>query len=184
MHDWSCPVGKFECPDESCDCPYTRWELCSLHAHATELDMGTRIQFMTCYDSANIPYSADWADDIDPMYSAQSCINSTLGFDHWEAVQTCAGNISGGMPGYQSEALMIEAAQYFYDTFPNNRGTESSHFNVPHLYINNQEQALNNLVSMWNTTHQLCKNGASAAAVCASVEKAKEPDWQGATLLV
>lgn len=178
----SCPKGQFECPDEDCNCPYTRWELCSLHS--TELDLETRIRFMTCYDSQNIPYSADWATmDMMPnaMQAAQSCAQSLS--LNWTAIQTCGGNISSDGTytiGAQSEALITEAAQYFYDTFPDNRGLENGMFHVPHLYINNQEQALNNLINMWNTTKQLCDNGASGAEVCDSVSKAKQPVWEGA----
>lgn len=187
---WSCPKGKYECPDEDCDCPYTRWELCSIHATG-KVTLENQIRFMTCYDSQNIPYSSDWATQMpSPMMAAQYCINQTVGFDQWQAVQECGGMITDwGLDNYtysigsQSEDLINEAATYFYDTFPTRRGIENAMFHVPNLYINNQPQALNNLVNMWNTTLQLCNNGAGKAAVCAGISKAKEPVWMGSELV-
>lgn len=188
---WSCPKGKFECPDEDCDCPYTRWELCSIHA-AGKVDLENEIRFMTCYDSQNIPYSSDWASSMpSPMLAAQYCINQTVGFDSWQAVQDCGGMITGDWSsgnytytiGAQSEVLIAEAAQYFYDTFPSRRGIENAMFSVPHLYINNEEQDLNNLVNMWNTTLQLCNNGAHNAEVCKGISEAKKPIWTGSVLV-
>lgn len=148
--------------------------------------MHTRINFMTCYDSQNIPYSADWAPDINPMSSAQSCAQSLN--MNWTAIQACGGNISGKFAngtwnetvGSQAWELAKEAATYFYNTFPTYRGIDTPMFHVPHLYINNVEQPLNNLVSMWNLTKQLCNNGAQRAAVCDSVDQADLPDWDGA----
>lgn len=138
---------------------------------------------MTCYDSQNIPYSADWATQMpNAMQAAQACAQSLS--LNWTAIQTCGGNISSDGTyvtiGEQSEAFITEAAQYFYDTFPDNRGLENGMFHVPHLYINDQEQALNNLINMWNTTKQLCDNGAGGAEVCKGVSKAKQPVWEGA----
>lgn len=187
---WSCPKGQFECPDEDCDCPYTRWELCGIHATG-KVDLENQIRFMTCYDSQNIPYSSDWASSMpSPMMAAQYCINQTASFASWQAVQECGGNIvDWGLENYtytigaQSTELITEAAQYFYDTFPNRRGTENAMFHVPNLYINNQPQELNNLVNMWNTTLQLCNNGASNAAVCSGISQAKMPNWMGSVLV-
>lgn len=188
-NSWSCPKGKFECPDEDCDCPYTRWELCSIHA--SKVDLENQIRFMTCYDSQNIAYSSDWAPLLpSPMRAAQICLNQTVGLASWQAVQDCGGMITGDWPsnytytpGVQSDDLITEAAKYFYDTFPTRRGIENAKFHVPNLYINNQPQDLNNLVNMWNTTLQLCNNGAKSAAVCTGISQAKKPVWTGSVLV-
>lgn len=125
------------------------------------------------------------------MEAAQYCINQTVGFAAWPAVQECGGMITGDWSsgnytytvGAQSEDLITKAAQYFYDTFPERRGLENAMFHVPNLYINNQPQELNNLVNMWNTTLQLCNNGAHNAAVCNGISDAKKPIWTGSVLV-
>jgi len=147
--------------------------------------------FMACYDTYNVPFSSDWVTNQEmpnPMQAAKHCVQS-LGMN-WTAIQACGGNISGNFwepgnftysIGAQSTELITEAAQYFYDTFPMYRGIETPKFSVPHLYINDKEQALNNLANMWNTTDQLCQNGAHNAAVCKVIAKAQNPIWTGAT---
>lgn len=144
---------------------------------------------MTCYDTQNTPYSADWVEDgqfMNPMISAQNCVQELE--MNWTAIQSCGGNISGFVNGTWNETigqmgweLANKSAQYFYNTFPEFRGEDSARFHVPHLYINNVEQELNNLANMWNVTKQLCDNGAQQAPVCASVSKALDPIWSGAT---
>lgn len=183
--DWSCPIGTLDCPDEQCGCPYTRWELCAIHAEEITLDK--QVRFMTCYDSQNIPYSSDWVQFMNPMSAAQQCAQDLN--MNWSAIQSCAGNISGRFAngtwnetiGQMGLDLANKAAAYFYDTFPENRGEVNGRFHVPHLYINNVEQDLNNLADMWNVTKQLCDSGAHNAPVCSSVDKALEPIWTGAT---
>lgn len=182
---WSCPTNSFECPDEGCGCPYTRWGLCGLRA--TKPTIEQQVRFLTCYDSQNIPYSSDWVSDMNPMDAAQTCVQD-LGMD-WADVKACGGSISGDFAsgnyteviGNQSWQLATEAAQYFYDTFPDYRGVQNAMFHVPHLYIDDVDQGLDNLEDMWNITAVLCANGADAAAVCAGVKDALPPIWDGAT---
>lgn len=181
-------MGELDCPDEQCGCPYTRWELCANHAETITLDK--QIRFMTCYDSQNIPFSSDWVQDMNPMDAAQQCAQE-LGMN-WTAIQSCAGNITGRNSdgtfnetiGDMGVELANQAAQYFVDTFPQFRGVDSARFNVPHLYINDVEQDLNNLANMWNVTKQLCDHGAQQAPVCASVGQALSPIWAGETKAV
>jgi hypothetical protein len=139
-----------------------------------------KVRFLTCFDSANIPYSSDWVSDMNPMDAAQQCAQ---GLDmSWTAITTCGGNYTTGVVGPESLKLAAEAAAYFLDTFPLFNGKESPMFHVPHVFINNQEQPLDNLENMWNLTATLCQNGA-AAAVCESIQAVQplSPIWMGAT---
>jgi len=119
------------------------------------------------------------------MIAAKNCA-SELDMN-WAAIQSCGGNISGSFAngtwnetiGEMGWELANKSAEYFYNTFPEFRGVDSARFHVPHLYINNVEQDLNNLANMWNVTKQLCDNGAQSAAVCSSVAKALDPIWTG-----
>lgn len=178
---WSCPVGSFECPDEPCGCPYTRWSLCGTQYAASQED---KIRFATCFDNQNIPYSSDWTQFMNPMWAAGNC-SQTLNLS-WDNIHACGGDIIGDFSsgdytevvGDEGNALAGEAAKYFYDTFPLRRGIENAMFHVPHLYINNVEQGLDNLESIWNVTGVLCAAGASAAPVCNGVTSHLKPLWE------
>lgn len=178
---WSCPLGSFECPDEPCGCPYTRWSLCGTQYAGSQED---EIRFSTCFDNQNIPYSSDWAQYMNPMWAAGNC-STTLKLP-WDKIQACGGDITGDFAsgdytevvGVEGNALAAEAAKYFYDTFPSRRGVENAMFDVPHLYINDMEQNLDNLESIWNVTKVLCGAGASAAPVCTGIATHLAPLWE------
>lgn len=180
-----CAADSFSCPDEPCGCPYTRWALCGLQGAQDQ-----QVQFLTCYDSQNIPYSSDWVtyDEMpNPMQAAQQCVED-LGLN-WTQVQTCGGNMTGNVEtgnytevvGPESVRLATEAAEYFYDTFFKAR--TGVKFFVPNLYIADTagvsvQQDLNNLVDSWNITKELCAVGANAS-ICQVAKTAGNPGWFG-----
>lgn len=121
---------------------------------------------------------------MNPMWAAGNC-SQTLNLP-WDKIQTCGGDIIGDFAsgeytevvGAEGKALAAEAAKYFYDTFPSRRGIENAMFHVPHLYINNVDQGLDNLESIWNVTGVLCAAGAGAAPVCNGVDTHMKPLWE------
>lgn len=127
---------------------------------------------------------------MNPMWAAGNC-SQTLNLP-WENISKCGGDIIGDFSsgnyteviGEEGKALASEAAQYFYDTFPLRRGIENPMFHVPHLYINNVDQGLDNLESIWNVTGVLCAAGASAAPVCNGVDTHLKPLWEPRTITV
>merc|ERR1712048_937954 len=159
-----CPSTTFECPDEDCDCPFTTWALCGMHA--TETTQTQQVNFLTCFDQNNIAYSNDWVPTMPlPNKSALHCVNQTNP-SAYEAVVACGH-------GQKGQELKQEAADYFHKTFP--MYWTGPVFDVPHLYINNVEQVISlNASDLWNFARVLCSDGANAPVCKALGENANK----------
>lgn len=156
-----CPNTTFSCPDEDCGCPFTKWAVCGLHATNTTQD--EQVNFLTCFDQNDIAFSDEWVDAGEmppPNTSALSCINQTAEPARYAAVKACGeGNLSA--------KLLEDARAYFAETFP--MYTTGPRFDVPHVYINNEEQDVNLPGNVWTYIKTLCNKGIGAN-VCKALE--------------
>lgn len=143
--------STWECPDEECGCPMTKWAVCAL-ANKTQAQ---QLSWLGCWDQSRILWSSYWTLGA-PEHDALSCVNQTAP-DTYLAVKSCG-------EGSESEDLMAAAAAYFHKTFP--MFWTGFRFSVPKVYIDNIEQDVNNDgTDFWEFVRSICSGGANAA-VC------------------
>lgn len=128
--------------------------------HATNTTQTQQVHFLTCFDQKGIAYSDDWVAGGDmppPNTSALQCANQT-GIDS-KAVSVCFNGTKG-------DELMLEALHYFTETFP--MYATGARFDVPHVYINNNEQNIDLPGNVWTYVKTLCDLG-SGGDVCSAL---------------
>jgi len=143
--------STWECPDETCGCPMTRWAVCAL-ANKTQAQ---QLSWLGCWDQSRVLWSSKWVLKP-PETDALQCVNNTAP-DTYLAVKSCG-------EGSEADDLLAAAADYFHQTFP--AFWTGQYFSVPKVYIDNIMQDVNrDGTDLWRFVRAICNGGANAA-VC------------------
>lgn len=143
---------SWECPDEECGCPMTKWAVCAIKGKPP----GQQLSWLGCWDQRRILWSSFWTLNA-PAHDALACVNETdakFNTNTYSAVKDCA-------EGSEGDDLLAAAADYFHTTFP--MFWTGSRFSVPHVYIDDVEQDINlDGSDLWGFVTSICRGGANA----------------------